>query len=89
MLIANAGQLFFEASLLYTSSITFKPTEIERKVNPVKNENNFTSEEEPSCEKAVKKCLGEMSVAGAFLVTILCTIASLIGIYNYNRPSVI
>ena len=85
--IANFGQLLFETALLYTSSITFKPTDLDRKMNPVKSDTNLNLEEEPSCEKVVKKCMGEMTIAGSFLVSLLCAVASLIGVYAYNRPS--
>lgn len=85
--IANFGQILFEAALLYTSNITFKPTDLDRKVNPIKSETNFTMEEEPPCDKIMKKCFGEMLVAVVFLVSLLTAIASIIGVYGYNRPN--
>ncbi|OMJ67417.1 hypothetical protein SteCoe_35440 [Stentor coeruleus] len=87
--LANLGQLIFEAALLYTSSITFKPTDLERKVNPVKTEINFSMEEEPPWDKIIKKCIGEITVAIVFLVSCLCAIASLIGVYDYGRPDTV
>ena len=87
--IANLGQLIFEAALLYTSSITFKPTTIEKRLSSTKSENSFNSEDEPSCEKVLKKCTGEMIVAATFLISILVLVISLIGVYNYGRPGTV
>jgi hypothetical protein len=87
--IANLGQYVFEVSWLYTSNINFKPTDLDLKVNPNRAENNLNSDEEPSCEKIMKRCLGELTVAGAFLVAILCLIASLIGVHSFGRPKTV
>lgn len=87
--IANLGQYIFEVSWLYTSNITFKPTELDIKVNPARAETNLNSEEEPSCEKIMKKCIGELTVAGAFIVALLCLIISLIGVHAYGRPETV
>lgn len=87
--IANLAQYVFELAWLYTTNITFKPTELELKVNPIKAESSLSMEEEPSCEKIMKKCIGEMTVAGSFLIAILCLIISLIGVHTYGRPDTV
>lgn len=89
ILLANFGQILIEVCLYYTLNITYKPTEIEKKMNPVKNEQRFTLEEEPPCDKVIKKCAGEMIAAFSSIVIVLTLTVSMIATYNYGRSSAV
>ncbi len=90
IIIANVGQLIFEAALLYTLNISFKPTELEKKMNPNKDETNYTGEdEEPPCDKVVKKCAGEMTVFITCAISIIILTSSMFAADTHGRPGTI
>jgi hypothetical protein len=87
--IANCAQLFFEAGLLYTLNVTYKPTSLELMVSPPKEEKFTGEEEEPSCEKVVMKCTGEMVVFIVFLIVIITLASCMIAVYKYGLPETV
>lgn len=89
ILIANSAQLFLEVALLYTLGVTYKPTSLELMVAPPKEEKFTGEDEEPSCDKVLKKCGGELVITIVLITCIISLLSCMITVYKVNLPETV
>lgn len=77
--------------MLYTLDITFTPTELEKKMNNMRDEASLGREDaaEPPCDKVVKKCAGEMIMFFTFFVSVIAVSFAMDATYKYGRPGTV
>ena len=96
ILVTDALQLVFEASMLFALETTYKPTTVEKMSNPEKfkedelnEQTNPEQKKEPDCNKILYKCCGELFYITTYLVVLFYGSVALMYNIMYGKPQVI